>query len=80
VTLVLKDDAIREIAAIACQVNESQEDIGARRLHTIIEHLLDEVSFNASEMCGVTVTVDAAEVRRKLEEVIEDEDLSRYIL
>jgi ATP-dependent HslUV protease ATP-binding subunit HslU len=80
VTLVLKDDAIREIAAIACQVNESQEDIGARRLHTIIEHLLDEVSFNASEMRGVTVTVDAAEVRRRLEEVIEDEDLSRYIL
>ncbi|MBN2231217.1 MAG: ATP-dependent protease ATPase subunit HslU [Deltaproteobacteria bacterium] len=80
VALVLTEDAVREIAAIACQVNESQEDIGARRLHTILERLLDEVSFNASEMRGVTVTVDADEVRRKLDEVVDDEDLSRYIL
>ena len=80
VRLEIADDAIEEIAEIACYVNEHHENIGARRLHTILERLLDEVSFNASEMKGVKVSIDAKEVKRKLEDVVEDEDLSRYIL
>ncbi|MEA2107949.1 MAG: ATP-dependent protease ATPase subunit HslU [Pseudomonadota bacterium] len=80
VRLEIAADAIEEIAEIACYVNENHENIGARRLHTILERLLDEVSFNASEMKGVKVSIDAKEVKRKLEDVVEDEDLSRYIL
>ncbi len=80
VKLEIAPDAIEEIAEIACYVNEHHENIGARRLHTILERLLDEVSFNASEMKGVTVSIDAKEVKRKLDDVVEDEDLSRYIL
>ncbi len=80
VTLEIANDAIEQLAEIACVVNEKHENIGARRLHTVLECLLDEVSFNASEMDGVTVKIDADEVRRKLDDVVEDEDLSRYIL
>ncbi|MEA3333825.1 MAG: ATP-dependent protease ATPase subunit HslU [Pseudomonadota bacterium] len=80
VTLEIGEDAIEQLAEIACLVNEKHENIGARRLHTVLECLLDEVSFNASEMDGVTVKIDADEVRRKLDDVVEDEDLSRYIL
>ncbi len=80
VTLEIGKDAIEQLAEIACLVNEKHENIGARRLHTVLECLLDEVSFNASEMDGVTVKIDADEVRRKLDDVVEDEDLSRYIL
>ncbi|MBW1645551.1 MAG: ATP-dependent protease ATPase subunit HslU [Deltaproteobacteria bacterium] len=80
VTLEITPAAIEQIAEIACYVNENHENIGARRLHTILERLLDEVSFNASEMSGVTVTIDENEVKRKLDDVVEDEDLSRYIL
>ena len=80
VTLEFEKAAIEQLAEIACLVNEKHENIGARRLHTVLECLLDEVSFNASEMSGVTVNIDADEVRRKLDDVVEDEDLSRYIL
>ncbi len=80
VTLEIAKDAIEQLAKIACLVNEKHENIGARRLHTVLECLLDEVSFNASEMDGVTVKIDADEVRRKLDDIVEDEDLSRYIL
>lgn len=80
VTLEIGDDAIEQIAEIACLANDKHENIGARRLHTVLECLLDEVSFNASEMEGVTVKIDADEVRRKLDDVVEDEDLGRYIL
>ncbi len=80
VILKIAKDAIEQLAEIACLVNEKHENIGARRLHTVLECLLDEVSFNASEMSGVTVKIDAKEVRRKLDDVVEDEDLSRYIL
>jgi len=73
-------DAIDEIARIAAQVNARTENIGARRLHTVIERLLDEVSFAAPEMHGRTVNVDAAYVRDRLEPILKDEDLSRYIL
>jgi ATP-dependent HslUV protease ATP-binding subunit HslU len=80
VTLVFSDDAIREIARFAAVVNEKTENIGARRLHTILERLLDELSFEASDMQGQHVTVDAAYVSRVLSDVVKDEDLSRYVL
>ena len=80
VTLKIEDDAIAQLAEIACLANEKHENIGARRLHTVLECLLDEVSFNASEMNGVTVNINADEVKRKLDDVVEDEDLGRYIL
>jgi len=73
-------DAIEEIALIASNVNEQMENIGARRLHTILERLLDEVSFSAPEMHGQDVAIDANYVRERLEPILKNEDLSRYIL
>ncbi len=73
-------DAIEEIALIASNVNEQMENIGARRLHTILERLLDEVSFSAPEMHGQEVAIDANYVRERLEPILKNEDLSRYIL
>ncbi|MBK5258981.1 MAG: ATP-dependent protease ATPase subunit HslU [Thermoanaerobaculia bacterium] len=80
VELSFTDDAVQEIARFAATVNERTENIGARRLHTILERLLDELSFEASEMKGVAVIIDAAYVQRVLAEVVKDEDLSRYVL
>ncbi|HUP48977.1 MAG TPA: ATP-dependent protease ATPase subunit HslU [Thermoanaerobaculia bacterium] len=80
VSLTFNDDATAEIARYAAIVNEKTENIGARRLHTILERLLDELSFEASEMRGVEVTIDAAYVQRVLADVVKNEDLSRYIL
>ncbi|HYH06967.1 MAG TPA: ATP-dependent protease ATPase subunit HslU [Thermoanaerobaculia bacterium] len=80
VTLRFNDDAVREIARFAAVVNDKTENIGARRLHTILERLLDELSFEASDMRGVEVVIDAAYVGRVLEGVVKDEDLSRYVL
>jgi ATP-dependent HslUV protease ATP-binding subunit HslU len=80
VTVVLQDDAIEEIASLARQVNDQSQNIGARRLHTIMERLFDELSFEASDMAGVTVTVDRAYVRSQLADIVQNEDLSRYIL
>jgi ATP-dependent HslUV protease ATP-binding subunit HslU len=80
VTLSFSDDSVREIARYAAVVNEKTENIGARRLHTILERLLDELSFDASEMGGQSITIDAAYVQRVLEGIIRDEDLSRYVL
>jgi len=73
-------DAIEEIAEIATVVNRATENIGARRLYTIIERLLDEVSFEAPHMRGARVEIDAAAVRDKLQDIVKDQDLSRYIL
>ncbi len=73
-------DAIQEIAEVAWDVNERTENIGARRLHTIIERLLDDVSFAAPEMRGQEVAIDAAYVRERLQPILKNEDLSRYIL
>jgi ATP-dependent HslUV protease ATP-binding subunit HslU len=73
-------DAIREISRIACLVNESSENIGARRLHTILEALLEDVSFEGKQRKPKTVTIAAAYVRQKLEGIAQDKDLSRYIL
>ncbi len=80
VRLVFEDDAIREMARIAVQVNQKTEDIGARRLHTVIERVLDEISFDASERDDLEFTVTAEYVRRQLTDISENEDLSRYIL
>jgi ATP-dependent HslUV protease ATP-binding subunit HslU len=80
VTLRFEDDAIAELARYAALVNDKTENIGARRLHTILERLLDELSFEASEMPGQEVVVNAPYVQRVLADVIKDEDLSRYVL
>jgi ATP-dependent HslUV protease ATP-binding subunit HslU len=80
VRLDFTSDAIDEIARIAAEVNVRTENIGARRLHTVMERLLDEVSFAAPEMPGKTVTVDGSYVRERLQSILEDQDLSRYIL
>jgi ATP-dependent HslUV protease ATP-binding subunit HslU len=80
VDLEFTEDGIRRIAEIAWQVNESTENIGARRLHTVMERLLEEVSFMAPTYAGRTVTIDGDYVNRNLESLSEDEDLSRYIL
>jgi ATP-dependent HslUV protease ATP-binding subunit HslU len=80
VTLDFAEDGVAEIAKIAYQVNEQTENIGARRLHTIMERLLEEVSFHAPDMRGIKVTIDAAYVRSQLSELSQNLDLSRYIL
>jgi len=73
-------EAVREVARIAAQVNESVENIGARRLQTVMEKLLEELSFEAEDRAGETVTVDAAYVRERLAQLAGDSDLSKYIL
>jgi ATP-dependent HslUV protease ATP-binding subunit HslU len=78
--IVFQEDAIAEIAEVATVVNEKTENIGARRLYTIMETLLDEISFDAPDMTEKEVNIDADYVRQKLSEIVEDEDLSRYIL
>lgn len=80
VSLKWQPDGVRKLAEIAYQVNEKTENIGARRLHTVLERLLEEISFDADEKSGTTLTIDAAEVDRRLAELVGNEDLSRYIL
>ncbi|HYA14213.1 MAG TPA: ATP-dependent protease ATPase subunit HslU [Syntrophales bacterium] len=80
VKLSFTDDAIAEIAEVAAVVNDRTENIGARRLYTIMETLLDDISFNAPDMAGKEEVIDANYVKEKLENIVEDEDLSRYIL
>jgi ATP-dependent HslUV protease ATP-binding subunit HslU len=80
VTLDITEDAIQEVATIAAQVNESVENIGARRLQTVMEKLLEEISFSAEDHAGETITIDAAYVRERLGELAGDSDLSKYIL
>ena len=80
VQLTFADDGIDEIARIAAEVNEKTENIGARRLHTIMERLLEDLSFDAPEDSPGAVTIDGAYVRSKLDAVAKDEDLARYIL
>ena len=74
------DEAVRRVAEYASLVNERSENIGARRLHTVMEKLLDEISFEAPDMTESTVVIDEAYVDRMLSEIVKDEDLSRYIL
>jgi ATP-dependent HslUV protease ATP-binding subunit HslU len=78
--VVFEDDAVAEIARIAEDVNNRTENIGARRLHTMMERLLEDILFDAPDMAGQRVVIDGAFVREKLMEIVQDEDLSRYIL
>jgi ATP-dependent HslUV protease ATP-binding subunit HslU len=80
VRLQFTDGGVRRLAEVAYHVNENTENIGARRLHTVMERLLETVSFEASDKSGTTVTIDAAYVDDHLAELSRDEDLSRYIL
>ena len=80
VTLIFAPDAIAEISDLAAAINLGVENIGARRLHTVMEKLLEEISFTASERSGETVTIDAALVRSRVGELAKDADLSRFIL
>ncbi|MEI6244805.1 MAG: ATP-dependent protease ATPase subunit HslU [Acidobacteriota bacterium] len=79
-TLVFTDEAIGRVAELAAVVNDRMENIGARRLHTMMERLLDEVSFHASELPGQSITIDLAYVDRMLADIVKSDDLSRYIL
>ena len=80
VILDFHDEAIRELSRIAADVNSRTENIGARRLHTVMELLLEEVSFNASDLEGQTIPITEDYIRERLSNVVEDQDLSRYIL
>jgi len=80
VKLDFTEDAVQEIASIASVVNQATENIGARRLYTIMERLLDEISFEAPSMQGARVDINAAYVRERLQAIVKNEDLSRYIL
>jgi ATP-dependent HslUV protease ATP-binding subunit HslU len=80
VTLSFSQDAIDEVAKIAAEVNASVENIGARRLHTILERVLEDVSYEASDKRGVTVEIDAAYVRKHVGDLAKNADLSKFIL
>ena len=80
IELVFEKSAIEEIASIASTVNQRMENIGARRLHTVMEKLLDEISFDAPDMESKKVVIDRNYVVEKLKDIFEDENLSRYIL
>jgi ATP-dependent HslUV protease ATP-binding subunit HslU len=80
INLTFTDDAIRRIADFATTVNDRTENIGARRLHTVLEKLLDEISFEGPDLQDKTVTIDDAYVTRMLADIVKNEDLSRYIL
>src|SRR5262249_5697177 len=78
--LVFTDDAVEALADLAADINDRVENIGARRLHTVLERLLEEISFSASDKGGQTVTVDAATVRDRVAPLAAKGDLSRFIL
>lgn len=80
VKLVFRDDAVKMLSELATQVNERSENIGARRLHTILEKVVEEVSFNAAEVKGQTIEITADYVRARVDDLVKDKDLSRYIL
>ncbi len=80
IKLSFSDDALDEIASFAAKVNDQTENIGARRLHTIMERLLDEISFEGPDLKKKTVRIDGAYVKKQLAEIVKDQDLSRYIL
>ncbi len=80
IKLSFTDDSLIEIASIAAQVNQSAENIGARRLHTIMEKLLEDISFDGPDLKKKNIKIDAVYVRKQLAEIVKDQDLSRYIL
>ncbi|WJD50422.1 MULTISPECIES: HslU--HslV peptidase ATPase subunit [unclassified Enterobacter] len=80
VNIDFTEDGIKRIAQAAWQVNETTENIGARRLHTVLERLMEDISYDASDRNGESITIDAAYVSKHLDELVADEDLSRFIL
>jgi ATP-dependent HslUV protease ATP-binding subunit HslU len=80
IKLTFGDDAVQEVARFAATVNDNTENIGARRLHTIMEKLLDEISFEGPDLKKKTIRIDAAYVQKMLADIVKDQDLSRYIL
>jgi ATP-dependent HslUV protease ATP-binding subunit HslU len=80
IRLTFTPEAVKEIAALATTVNDRTENIGARRLHTVMERLLEEISFTAPDLANQEITITDAYVRERLAALIDDEDLSRYIL
>jgi len=78
--LEFTQESLEEVARFAFRVNEGTENIGARRLHTIMERVLDEISFNAPDMKEKSVNIDGDYVRKTLTDIVKDQDLSRYIL
>ncbi len=80
VTLVFKEEALKRVSEIAYMVNSNTENIGARRLYTVMEYLLEEISFKASDMAGERIEIDEDYVNERLSAILEDEDLSQYIL
>jgi ATP-dependent HslUV protease ATP-binding subunit HslU len=80
VSLEFEEEALRAIAYYALLANEKTEDIGARRLHTVMEKIVEEISFDADEHSGETIVVSKADVKSKIGDVVEDEDATRYIL
>jgi ATP-dependent HslUV protease ATP-binding subunit HslU len=80
VSLSFTDDGIKRLAELAWQVNENTENIGARRLHTMMERLLEKLSFEASDRSGDNVSIDLDYVNESLDELVEDQDYARYIL
>ncbi len=80
VKLNFTTDGIEKLANLAFQINSRTENIGARRLHTVIEKLLEDISYRASELAGTTIKIDAAYVEQQIGALCKDEDLSRFIL
>ena len=80
VDLVFTDDAVDALAAVAVEVNSTVENIGARRLQTVLERVLDDISYTATDRSGETMTIDAAYVRNQVENLAKNTDLSRFIL
>ena len=80
VKLTFTDDAVDALAKVAVEVNNSVENIGARRLQTVLERVLDDISFTAPDRAGDKVTIDAAYVRERVEDLAKNADLSRFIL
>ena len=79
-TVTFTPDAVQRVADFAARVNDVTENIGARRLHTVMERLLDELSFDAPDLAATSITIDEAYVDRMLADIVKNEDLSRYIL
>jgi ATP-dependent HslUV protease ATP-binding subunit HslU len=80
VTLTFTPDAIKQIADLAAEINQGVENIGARRLHTVLEKLLEEISFDASERAGESITINADMVTLKLSDLVKNSDLRKFIL
>ena len=79
--MVFEEGAVREIARLAAEVNQSVENIGARRLHTCVERIIEEISFDAADMCeGTTITIDEEMVTERLGDMVKSVDLSKFIL